>query len=357
MAMTRASFGRPLGTCVATRRRRCSYLAISCVVVACEPDALYGPEEQRPERPMPMPTRYDPGPGAEAPPVDLPVVPSPCLDGYVWTPYGIPDVGYAARNIWGSGPDDIWVGLTNSGVARYDGAEFRGWDLGDDGDTLNLGGASASDAWIALDDDRVMSFDGFWWSRHLAVDGVFYGFSHDDLWTWRFDRIQHWKDGEFHGDAAWPKPDGGGHRIMWGRSSSELYLVFRKTTEAHAQTHHWDGTNWNDLGTTREFRPGPLTGTDDGRLWTYGGGQDRGLNVLEPGGDWTDTGHDFGHIQTLYGVANDIFVGSRNIVRLFESGEVCTEFEVARSGHIADFWALAPDDVWASARTRAAGAW
>jgi hypothetical protein len=96
-------------------------------------------------------------------------------NGTAWTEALVLDGTYTVRDVWGSGPDDVWAvgsyvySSTSGFVAHWDGKAWKEQALEGLGGILSIRGSSARDVW-ALAADTIHHFDGTRWSVSARVD-------------------------------------------------------------------------------------------------------------------------------------------------------------------------------------------
>jgi len=118
-----------------------------------------------------------------------------------WGPVGMgygepPFTLYAAWDIWGSGPNDVWV-VDSQGLAHYTGpgAWSRVAEVGGEGAVI--GGTGANDVWVVDADGTIHHWDGTAWTATPAASGAYIGrdlsvVSADDVWALSNSALLHW---------------------------------------------------------------------------------------------------------------------------------------------------------------------
>lgn len=205
------------------------------------------------------------------------------------------------RDVWGSGPDDIWIvgdrsesdGDRAASILRWRGdgvvtarvaeaapeGEGEGWFAG-----LAVAGTGPDDVWLVgasrWDAPPVVHHDGAGWRYHpepWCTYGVFWS-------VWPNSRVDVWAAGNYGGvwhwdGAAWHDRDTGGRdgispyfrgaiEAIWSPGRGVAWVV--GTGNAHSGIGRWDGEGWHfDLE-----QPGLLdiwgTAADD--IWAVGHG-------------------------------------------------------------------------------------
>lgn len=259
------------------------------------------------------------------------------------------------RQVWGSGPSDVW--LTQPAVGfRWDGARFTRSPEDMAMPENAIWGRGRDDVWFAgfSEDGTITHWDG----RALAkvpigapVSGnPFYSFS--GLWG---DSRGLWVTGQSLGGSALSsffRLEGGVVSVsrsqpqrpvsLWGSSPADVW-----SGDDAGNVLRWNGSEWT--GVHRESPPGAhairgISGSGPDDVWQVGdGGTLRHWNgaylTSFLSGETSD-------IQALWGsAADDLWAGSQGSLLHF-AGTSWVPFAGARTLQISAIWGSARDDVW-----------
>lgn len=236
--------------------------------------------------------------------------------------------------VWGTGPDDVYVGGTSGTLLHFDG---RAWSVAVEswGCFYAIGGSSATDVW-AVGEGQAWHYDGTRWSvdpslppgyswqgiwasgpgdvylagfgssfsaviahrqagnwtlSPIAIGGTLngiWGSGPEDIWAIGSDAILHF-DGE-DWTTSLSSPSSGFFRI-WGSAPDRIFVG----TQA-GSVLRWDGVDWEVIGSGFGYVTGISgSGPSDVEISTYGGTVHRWN-----GTGWTPTGASQG--QRLMGL-------------------------------------------------------
>jgi hypothetical protein len=282
---------------------------------------------------------------AAAPPRPIPPIPPVCSsDGWCWS-YPTP-TGDAFGNVFGSGPDNVWIvgaravahwsgaawqtssfdsdvdavwsdsgtdaWAVGQAIWHWDGSAWAKWSAGREDQLgltsqyplLSVWGAAANDVW-AVGDYNILHWDGTTWAPApdaMALGGYaqsVWGSASNDVWIAAFDTMLHWDGSAW---ASWTQDHDGGVlatsaiRAIHGTSANDVWAVGNAA-------FHWDGQTWSQASLPAPSDPdagAPISaglfavgGGSSGDLWAGGSGseeQPRGPLLRWDGSAWSDWG-------------------------------------------------------------------
>jgi hypothetical protein len=195
-------------------------------------------------------------------------------------------------DVWGSGPDDIWLAAaritdngTRSALLHFDGREFSNYEL-----------------------EPVFSGVGVGEMATLFDIETFWGSGKDDLWAVGANGLLHW-DG-----TSWSVPlDAACHcqvargEAIWGAAPNDIWIA------GGSSFSHYDGSTWTTLTGPTMAQPKALWGSASDDIWAVGW---NGSMAHYDGESWT--------------AFVDAFLGTPT------------------TSTLEAVWGSAPDDVWAA---------
>jgi hypothetical protein len=147
--------------------------------------------------------------------------------------------------IWGANSHDVWTGGSKVGgagyVARGDGIRFDAAAYSGDA-ARGIWGSAQDDVWVATYDGEFQRWNGSRWEAvkkaHTAAITDISGTSRDDVWSVGLDGLTlHW-DG-----SSWQTVESGTHKNLssvWAISADDLWA-----SGEDGVLLHWDGTRWS----------------------------------------------------------------------------------------------------------------
>ncbi len=299
-------------------------------------------------------------------------------DGRAWTSRRIPGVSTDFWTVWGSGPQDVWVGgdgttyrwngtaftqvtgpyeatsisgtgpgdiwavmYLNSAVQHYDGRVWTETALPDEdfgcNSVLALG---PSDVWIAC--GKLFHFDGTTFAPFdLYVFGLS-GSGPDDVWAIDAGQdtgVWHW-DGQQWSSMTTSATDDG-LAAVWARSPTDVWGIGN-----YGLFHHYDGVRWTELAPRDEVNRFFLIGAGPSDLWTGG---KNGLLMRRHGDSWTATTEmtpDLQSVKSIWAASRDDVWAVTSDGMLRKSGTAWTPVPGTTGKPYVDVWGSGADDVW-----------
>lgn len=230
------------------------------------------------------------------------------------------------RDVWGSGPNDIWA--VGGDVARHwDGKAWTRMNFsGLKGTVASIGGSGPDDIWLSFEDTAagtasLVHWDGKKWARaHVrekASPGGIWASGARDAWAVGSiigggGYIYHWNGEAWSLSADKLDAEDGGMMIgrledVWGTSADDVWAV-------GSAIFHWDGREWKRKvdGKSTKHLYGVWAGSRN-NAWAVG---NDGTALHWDGSEWakTDT-----KVDQLYGVwgtgQRDVWaVGSQGVI-------------------------------------------
>lgn len=278
-----------------------------------------------------------------------------------------------ARAVWGTGPNDVWVGAHDPGgvsgttvaFAHWDGAGWTTWTTSPAFQPNALSGSGPNDVWAAGDGGRVAHWDGSGWTTSWVSSSAF---------TYRLNAISFGSsaDGWVFGDSyyaqrwdgtGWTTYQtnvayamlGGGARFagaVWavgaiGATTRCATASVPASTPASACAGgYWalDGDQYDIWGTA-------LNDYWVVAHWAGSGGTCTGALRHESNGgagwDYVASGPDF-CLSALWGSASsDVWAVGRGGAIWHWDGAALTSSAGVTTAPLADVWGSGPADVWA----------
>lgn len=148
-------------------------------------------------------------------------------------------------DIWGSGPDDIWVVGARGDVLHGDGRRWQRHRLPGGLPLRAVFAKSPDEAWLASTNQliRWTAMDGFqvatpaWLTGDMDIDDI-HGVAKDDIWLAASDRLSHY-DGQ-----AWSAPISFPVDRLWASASNDVDTITVERSKWTWVTGHWDGESW-----------------------------------------------------------------------------------------------------------------
>jgi hypothetical protein len=172
------------------------------------------------------------------------------FDGTVWSSVnqGAP-LAEGAEGVWGSGPDDVWVGA-NDGLRHWNGSAWSVVSTGFDGAVGAIWGSGPKDVWAVggMDtaQENLLHWNGTSWSKSVAVERfpAIWGSGPSDVWVVSQDTpALHW-DGK-----AWtpsPSKTTTSGLSVWGSGPDDVWIAGGQTqTTTQGEIVHYDGKDWS----------------------------------------------------------------------------------------------------------------
>jgi hypothetical protein len=228
-------------------------------------------------------------------------------DGSAWQPVTITDgkrtEGNDLETVWGTGPDDIWVGgrygalwhKTAAGWSRPmpTSSSSVGWPV--------IAGTGPSDVWVATDGGALLHFDGTTLKQaHTATSGV---------------------------------------TGIWAGAADDVWITYLNGAD------HWDGNAWSTV--SLGYFPAGMSGSDSTHVWSVG---ENGNISRWNGRTWSA----LSQTQLPYGVAalyaggpNDVWMSAQNLLFHWD-GQAVTQVKSPSTATINAMWGSGPSNVWAA---------
>ena len=231
-------------------------------------------------------------------------------DGQSWTPLVLADAsGTETRDllaVWGSSPDDVWIGGSNGALWHKQGTVWNKPVPGSSNAWSGIAGSSASNVWMINDSGALMRWNGTTLStarpsQVFAPIGIWVG-TDSDVWVARYQSIE-----------------------------------------------HWDGASWSSLSVSYSLTA--LAGSASNQVW--GAGQ-RGAIARWNGRTWSQPSSQSSSSQLPYGVTSvwasgfgDVWMSSLHFIYHWD-GQSVTSVSSPGTHDIHGLWGSAANDVWAA---------
>jgi hypothetical protein len=230
------------------------------------------------------------------------------------------------RDVWGSGPADIWA--VGSDVARHwDGKAWVRMNFsGMKGKVASIGGSGPEDIWLSFEDTEagtasLVHWDGKKWARALvrekASPGGIWASGPRDAWAVGSiigggGYVYHWNGEAWSLSADKLDSEDGGMMLgrledVWGTSADDVWAV-------GAAIFHWDGKEWKrelDSKSTKHLY-GVWAGSRN-NAWAVG---NDGTALHWDGSEWAKTDTMVGQLYGVWGTGQrDVWaVGSQGVI-------------------------------------------
>ncbi len=255
---------------------------------------------------------------------------------------------YGFYTVWGTSPNDVWVGgdfdyASGTDLLHWDGNAWTRHASGVPYATMAIWGTSPTDVWAMGTLGMAAHWNGQAWSLYSTATGTTFtgvwGFSSNDVWAvGTGGTVVHW-DG-----LAWsPVAIGTTEQLnsVWGTSSTDLWV-------AGENMHHWNGSTF-----TRAFPVDPnqmndIWGGSAGDAWVCAADGLRHWDGLA----WTSVPGappaSEGILASIWGSApDDIWsVGSNGVARHWD-GTAWSPVSTGTAVFLFDVWAAGPSEAWA----------
>lgn len=276
-----------------------------------------------------------------------PVVEVPCAgaeSSSPWVAQPVP-VEEGLGDIFGTGPDDLWIVGGNGTILRLDGGRFDDVSPSIGVDLLAIHGVAPDDLWTVGRAGVAAHWDGTAW--HLVESGTtevlvgVFALARDDVWFIGDEGVRHWDGTRIHTEAGWPTTPVNG---IWASGPTDVRLV------GDAETHHFDGTRFSTTPIQSGGTLAAIWGTDATHVFTIGHNSMNRPGFAELRGDawlfsaappravyfslWAESP------ERLWAGAADGTIFSR------EDGVWCREVLLG-IGAINAFWGESERDLWA----------
>jgi hypothetical protein len=186
---------------------------------------------------------------------DGPILPNPATS----------QTGVIARQMWGSGPNDVYA--IGQGIGHWDGTSWTKPAIPSLNGLEAVGGSGPNDVWVVSINEEVTHWDGVAWSPSTLINqrrigGVtgLWAFAANDMLAVGGGGVAAHYDG-----AAWtvaPQTFGalGG---VWGSSATDAWAA------TAGGGYHFDGTTWSAVPTLKASLSG-IVGTAPNDVWATG---------------------------------------------------------------------------------------
>jgi hypothetical protein len=270
--------------------------------------------------------------------------------------------------IWGSSPDNIWVGGVGGTMLHYDGAAWESVTVPTTVTILDMWGFSSSDIWAVTGDATfgtstgtpgpMLHYDGTTWTAvaHPVSKPVFriWGSRADDIWA------QAW---EKNSGSSWLHYDGSEWTEVIGPSNAAGALFGFATNDIWAGTEqgvvlHYDGTDWVEVDTPHENAPGNAvdrmwgSGADD--LWAVGDGNNPAGTVIHYDGEsWGAVSippliSTQNRLLSVWGTGPDeVWAGSQHGELRYFDGSEWSAIPSPTTEGLLNIWGTETSDLWA----------
>ncbi|MBN1343024.1 MAG: hypothetical protein JXQ73_10115 [Phycisphaerae bacterium] len=238
------------------------------------------------------------------------------------------------RNVWSSGPDDVFVACSEGAVLHYDGSTWTTMSTGTSTELDGLWGTGPNDVYVCGKYGSLLHYDGSSWSSvdcgsSALLTGVWASGSTDIHVVGVGGVLRHW-DGTAWSDTSVEPMDG--LRKAWGTAQDKVWVVGEGGLIVH-----FDGLDWalTDSGTTEDLYD--VWGLDANNVFAVGAG---GTIVKYDGSAWASVTS--GTTQTLWGVCgtgpNEIYAVGANGTVVRYDGASWSPIDIGFSDHIYCIW-------------------
>lgn len=225
----------------------------------------------------------------------------------------------------------------SAGYAIYDGSNWSSGTVAAHERVMGIWGRSSNDL-FAITDGSMLHHDGAKWRRLMGGSNVQW----NGVWVAENGEAfaVNEKGIERRDATGWQPMIGQGGLAIWGRSSSDVYIVGGEGT-----INHYDGSEWRPMqsGTTQELRG--IWGTDDR---TIVAGQS--VILSNDGGGWVQMQGDIPQVEYrgVWGTSNDnVFVVGGAGTILHYDGAEWTPMKTGQDAALAGVWGSSETDVYA----------
>ncbi|MCI0452044.1 MAG: hypothetical protein L0Z51_06570 [Candidatus Latescibacteria bacterium] len=253
--------------------------------------------------------------------------------------------------LWGSGPDDVWVGY-QGGVAplrHFDGQSWEWIPFGLPSDVDDIWGSGPSDIYVATY-NAVKHFDGAGWLDVGLSGQRITGTSANDVYLMDQNLVHHFDGADW--DTLHTFANGNATPASAFAFTGNRLVVARWSYYGPDSLYRWDGTNW-----TSEAAPGLVRGfwgttPDDmiaagsdaagvGAIWRWDGIQWSAMPLPQP----------IGAVRDLVGVASDQLYATTccDGVLLRYDGANWQAESVPGAQYMTSTWASSSSDIFLAA--------
>ncbi len=291
-------------------------------------------------------------------------------------------------SVWGTGPDDVFVGGDRGAVVHYDGHAWSQKKMGT-ADFDDLWGFAGDDVFAATD-DGVFHYDGQQWSliheTTLNMSGIWGPTTNELFVVGNSGMILHYKGGSWRDmtyrvtenslDDVWGAAgndifavgsrgvilhyDGSAWRPMvshtkknisavWGNSGQDVFAVTWAPYGQESSILHYDGNDWQvvDSGVKRTLTG--VWGSAPNNVFAVG---DRGVILHYDGQTWSQMHSGVtDDLTAVWGSGpNNIYVAIDDGDLLHYDGQAWTRVHLQGAKHLHAIWGSGPDNIYLAGR-------
>lgn len=219
-------------------------------------------------------------PACDQQPVDLSAVD----EDLVWTQIDAFPSTDGVRTVWGSGPDDVYVGYSSGeeSLRHFDGQEWEWVSTGEDGEVGDIWGSGPADVYIT-NNLGVRHFDGVAWTDAGVSGRGVVGTSAQDVYVFDYGAIHRFDGSNWATVRTFQDFPG----LVWDAVAvpgGRLIVQWRSYFHGADSLLHWDGSNWSSeespgrieslcaLG-PNDVMAGGSDSASNGAIWRWNGAQ------------------------------------------------------------------------------------